>query len=199
MRQVLQIVIACAILVFAACRERVVDTTQNMKVSPAATAPKISPTALPSARAAEEEPSDDPAVEEEILSDPEPAAPEDNARASARDGGRNESAIDPAAGEVEESGPHVPAEQALSDTHKAVNRALDQARGAMVDCMRQAKTAPKEVTVRIRVHSSGRVIESEVLGLKGPQAKCIENVLSGLRVEMVLTDSITVERTFQLQ
>lgn len=79
-------------------------------------------------------------------------------------------------------------------TEKAIEASVNGALGRVKACLNQHKAAPGQYTLSVRVHRSGRVLSSSVSGLGGEANRCVQGVLSGLKVNGVLTDTITVKR-----
>ncbi|MCC6749558.1 MAG: hypothetical protein IT371_17975 [Deltaproteobacteria bacterium] len=87
-----------------------------------------------------------------------------------------------------------------AETERSVSAALNGAQPKLKDCYdRSGATTSGAATVRLRVHRSGYVMDADAEGLSDGARSCVTNVLRGLHVPGVQTDSLTVQRTFHFQ
>ena len=89
--------------------------------------------------------------------------------------------------------------KALAATEKAVTAAITARVAQLRACYERTSTGSTTVKVRIRVHRQGYVLDTTITGCNDAARNCMSGVLGQMRVSGMQTDTLTVERTFNLR
>ena len=84
----------------------------------------------------------------------------------------------------------------LAATEQAITSAINMVRPQVLNCLSKSEAASGAATVRLKVHRAGYVLDTNVSGVGGECAACLNKTLGDLKVAGMQTDTLTVTRRF---